>query len=82
MKKLSCVNWHSSVFFDVNVEENRVGRLEIDLYADTPELSENFRALCTGEKGKGRTGKPLHYRGIQFHKIQTDYFVEGGDIIL
>lgn len=45
---------HSSVFLDVSINARPKGRIEIDLYANTPLTSENFRCLCTGEKGMGR----------------------------
>ena len=57
------------VFFDIAIEEKDAGRVEMDLFCDTPKTSENFRALCTGEKGKGQSGKPLHYKGCPFHRV-------------
>lgn len=46
------------------------GRIVFELFADiTPKTAENFRALCTGEKGTGTsTGKPLHFKGCPFHR--------------
>ncbi|XP_038611031.1 peptidyl-prolyl cis-trans isomerase D [Tachyglossus aculeatus] len=69
------------VFFDVDVGGERVGRIVFELFADiVPKTAENFRALCTGEKGIGpTTGKPLHFKGCPFHRIIKKFMIQGGD---
>uniref|UniRef100_A0A671SM26 Peptidyl-prolyl cis-trans isomerase D n=1 Tax=Sinocyclocheilus anshuiensis TaxID=1608454 RepID=A0A671SM26_9TELE len=69
------------VFFDVDIVGERVGRIVFELFADVvPRTAENFRALCTGEKGIGKsTGKPLHFKGCPFHRIIEKFMVQGGD---
>ncbi|OIW21623.1 hypothetical protein TanjilG_06776 [Lupinus angustifolius] len=68
------------VFFDILIGKLKAGRVVMELFADvTPKTAENFRALCTGEKGIGRAGKPLHYKGSTFHRIIPEFMCQGGD---
>lgn len=68
------------VFFDITLGGSPKGRIEMELRADAvPKTAENFRALCTGEKGAGRSGKPLHFKGSSFHRIIPGFMAQGGD---
>uniref|UniRef100_A0A7S3GSQ9 Peptidyl-prolyl cis-trans isomerase n=1 Tax=Spumella elongata TaxID=89044 RepID=A0A7S3GSQ9_9STRA len=68
------------VFFDMTIGGAPAGRITMELRADVaPKTAENFRALCTGEKGTGPSGKPLHFKGSAFHRVITDFMCQGGD---
>ena len=68
------------VFFDITLDGAAAGRITFELYADTvPKTAENFRALCTGEKGQGTQGKPLHFKGSNFHRVIPGFMCQGGD---
>lgn len=68
------------VFFDILIGKMKAGRVVMELFADaTPRTADNFRALCTGEKGLGKAGKALHYKGSAFHRIIPGFMCQGGD---
>jgi peptidylprolyl isomerase len=74
------VEGNSLVYLDLTTESQPLGRVSIELFTDTvPRTCENFRSLCTGERGLGG-GVPLSYKGVPFHRIVPGWLVQGGDI--
>lgn len=68
------------VYFDMELGGEPVGRIVMTLYADVaPRTAENFRALCTGEKGVNSRGTRLHFKGSAFHRVIPGFMCQGGD---
>ncbi|CAF1621796.1 unnamed protein product, partial [Rotaria magnacalcarata] len=68
-------------FFDIKIDGTEAGRIVFELYDDIcPRTCENFRCLCTGEKGRSSTlCKKLYYKGCLFHRVVKNSMVQSGD---
>merc|ERR1719183_2424569 len=72
------------VYLEVEISSVNIGRMIFKLYQNIcPRTVENFRSLCTGERGTGLMTKlPLHFKGAKFHRIIAGFMCQGGDFEL
>ena len=70
------------IFLEFTIGSKNIGRVTFELFQDiTPLTAENFRSLCTGEKGLGATSRQkLHYLGTKMHRVVDGFVLQGGDI--
>ena len=79
------------VFLEFEYKDNQIphnqqqkqkrGMIQIQLFQDvTPYAAENFRCLCTGEKGVNQNNTNLCYINTFMHRIVPNMCIQGGDI--
>ncbi|XP_065158673.1 LOW QUALITY PROTEIN: peptidyl-prolyl cis-trans isomerase D-like [Atheta coriaria] len=70
------------VFFDIQIGDEKAGRIIIELYKNTvPKTVENFRQFCTGEAGTDKNDIPLTYKGTKFHRVFSQFMIQGGNVV-
>lgn len=63
------------VWMDIDIDGEAAGRIVLQLRSDVaPLTAENFRALCTHERGFG-------YKGTRFHRVVEGHLAQGGDFV-
>ncbi|KAF9452321.1 hypothetical protein P691DRAFT_661078 [Macrolepiota fuliginosa MF-IS2] len=71
------------VFMDFTVNNEPYGRVIFELFSESaPKTCENFRALCTGEKGISASGNPLYYKNSIIHRSIKGFMIQGGGALL
>jgi len=79
-RKISHLDTSSPNPPQISIGGTEAGRVLFELYTDiVPKTAENFRALCTGEKGAGTEGTPLHFKGSKFQRVIKGFMIQGGD---
>ena len=62
------------VYFDISIGNTPKGTIVFELFKNVvPRTAENFRQLCTGEAGRGTSGKMLHYANSMFHRVISNF---------
>ena len=76
------MNANPRVWLEISIDGASAGRIVIELFTDkVPKTCENFKELCTGKMGVGRSGAKLHYKGCKFHRIIPHFIIQSGDFV-